>query len=123
MGDTTQTKIWRWRIMSRSYYVLGVGYKESDPEQKHPYEVWIDVNNEDAPFVILEGRGMGGVGGRFKPTDILEKHWQEHLSLTGTLWLIPLCKDAVQNGGMLDHRLVLETFSYLHDRPPVQVFK
>ncbi|SEI04914.1 hypothetical protein SAMN05660691_03102 [Rheinheimera pacifica] len=109
--------------MKSSYYVLGIGYKVSDYEKKHPYEVWLDIDNADAPLVMLEGRGMGGIGGSFKPSDIIEPQWKEHLIISNTEWLIPLCIDAAQNRNMLDFKLVLETYNYLHNCSPTQVSK
>jgi len=98
--------------MKKSYYVLGVGFKENDIEKSHPYEVLLDTQESQAPIVMLEGKGMGGVGGNFTPSELLHEQWREHMEISNTLWLLPILEFAANNNDIIDQQLVTET--YLH---------
>lgn len=104
--------------MSKKYYVLGVGFKESDTDKTHPYEVWLDLQEESYPIVMLEGKGFAGVGGSFKPSEILQDQWQDHLRLSNTEWLIALLEEASKVGDSIDYDLVLETYKHHFDKAP-----
>lgn len=75
----------------KKYYILGTGYKNDDVSKSYPYEVWLDMQEPKFPIVMLEGKGSGGVGGNFKLEEILQDHWKEHLEISQTKWLLPMC--------------------------------
>jgi hypothetical protein len=103
----------------KKYYVVGVGYKDDDVDKKNPYEIWVDAQDKEFPIVILEGKGMGGVGGRFRPGDLLKDHWKELVFLTESEWLIPLCAEAERRGEELDIDSVIESYKYKYNSSPV----
>jgi len=102
----------------KKYYVIGMGHELSDLEKKHPYEVWLDLQEPKCPIVMMEGSGMGGVGGHFKPSEILASCWKTHLKVSGTEWLVPLCEKAVQANDILDLELVVDAYRREHARLP-----
>jgi hypothetical protein len=104
--------------MTKKYYILGTGYKLDDIAKEYPYEVWLDLQESQFPIVMLEGKGIGGVGGSFRPSEILQSQWKEHLTISGTDWLIPLCSDALNNRDQLDFSLVVDTYTYQHNAAP-----
>ena len=65
---------------------------------------------------MLEGKGISGVGGSFKPSEILKDHWQEHLEMSGTKWIVPFCEDVEKNGDILDIESVLIRYKFLHKK-------
>lgn len=104
--------------MKKKYFVLGIGYDPRDENLSHPFEVWLDVQNEKFPLVLMEGKGMSGLGGNFKPSEILQKEWREHLVLTNTIWLLSLCEDAMRNEDVLDIDSVLEMYNHVNKKMP-----
>lgn len=103
----------------KKYYVLGVGYKLSDLNQAHPYEVWLDLQQSKFPIVMLEGKGFDGVGGSFKPSEILQEKWKEHLEISNTGWLVSLCEDAKKNNNILDCESVIDAYKYIFKEMPI----
>lgn len=104
--------------MKKKYYVLGIGFKEHDLEKSHPYEVLLDTQASLESIVILEGKGMGGVGGNFKPSELLQEQWHEHLMISKTLWLLPILEHASNNNDIIDQHLVIETYQHKFNLPP-----
>ena len=102
----------------KKYYILGVGYKSDDVLKSHPYEVWIDVQEEKYPLVMLEGKGMSAVGGSFKPAEILKESWSDHLTLSKTEWIKPLCEFVATNNELLDIDSVIECYKHLYGSYP-----
>src|SRR5687768_13090585 len=102
----------------KKYYILGVGFKAADMGKQHPYEVWLDLQEEKYPIVMLEGKGMGGVGGNFKPSEILQDHWKEHLAVSDTEWIIPLCEEAFKNNDVLNIEALIAKYKNLHGSMP-----
>ena len=110
--------------MSKKFYVLGVGFNDSDADKSHPYEVWLDLQEKKYPIVMLEGKGASGVGGSFKPSEVLQEQWQEHIKISNTSWLLALLKDAEKNDDRVDYDLVLETYKHnFNDYPELKEFE
>lgn len=102
----------------KKYYILGIGYNKKDDLKSCPYEVWLDMQQKKYPLVLLEGKGIGAVGGNFKPSEIIAPIWSEHLSYSGSEWLIPLCEMAKDDRDVLDLKLVLDTYKCIYGTLP-----
>lgn len=102
----------------KKYYVLGKGYKVTDIKKTYPFEIWLDMQEDQYPIVILEGKGRGGVGGNFKPSELIDEQWKDHINLTNIHWLLPICKLAVEQGELLDSQLVLDSYVHIYGSMP-----
>lgn len=102
----------------KRFYVLGKGYKHSDIKKNYPFEIWLDLQEKEFPLVILEGEGRQGVGGNFKPSELLDKRWEGHIKITNTEWLIPICREALKNNDFLDCKLVIDSYIYNYGTVP-----
>jgi len=102
----------------KKYYVLGKGYKVSDIKKTYPFEIWLDMQEEQYPIVILEGEGRNGTGGNFKPSEFISEQWKDHITLTDTRWLFSICKLAVEQGETLDLQLVLDSYVHIYGSMP-----
>ncbi|RUO79861.1 hypothetical protein CWI84_09550 [Idiomarina tyrosinivorans] len=94
-------------------YLLGQGFKN---DKKVLLQVLLNTENETSPIGLTEGEGMAGVGGSFRPYQLLSDDKKAFLKVCDTDWLITHCEEAVKTSSSLDIKAVLESYEYLRGR-------
>lgn len=98
-------------------YLIGQGVKKKS-NREVLVQVLLNTEDENCPIGLTEGRGVGGVGGSFRPKNILTENKREFLKKCGAEWLITHCEQAVKMSQPLDSRAVLDTYEYINGKPP-----
>ncbi|MBY6213259.1 hypothetical protein KUV95_17055 [Microbulbifer agarilyticus] len=94
-------------IMNSNVIEIGK-FEEQRPGYKHPYWVYIDMANEEAPIAVAEGTGYHGVGCNLKPQEVVSEKWQEHLEKCGCSALSKLINSLINNGNAVTPQSIKE---------------
>jgi len=72
---------------------IGHGKEKNDTGYDWPYNVYINLENDELPIGLSEGFGYGTAGANFKLSALLKDQWKDHLSICRCQKLIDIAKE------------------------------